>query len=616
MIPKLSNNRIGLLLIILALAITPAFGQRRRSNTTGSGELGRSAVFNPPQVVWGRMQEECQGPNSVECVASIMKQAGATPQAIAFARMINGDGYMDSFREMGKVDIATAFYPFRANTNGATFLVNGSPSLISLEELDRWGKVDIRTDPLYAGIARRFPDVMLWGGDPGYVSIQRLAGGGQRLIFAYALLNGCHACDVAGYAQVGFDFDGSGRFLVAKLLRLTRPTKTHHQHPVKTSRTKSRSSPPNGARTNLTSLPLVASLEGGLLNFSSDGRYVATQTDRDGNHYTSKIWNPGKSQPLLTMEGRFNGFSPDNRFLMISHYGSDYTQVFDLYEVPGGQRLNSWRGWQSAGFSPDSKFIIADVGYKDGKPITEFWSIERGQRTRVLVNKTPAFSHDGKLMIFVDDAETTTSVVAAETNRSIRQLQGKFLWFSQDDRLIATKEKAVLTIWQTATGERLSEIECWGEAYLSPNGELVATEVFDYRRSKHEPITKVSEVRSGKLVASIDGRLTSPYYPFLNNGALIVTDITNSFKSVTRVWQAASGQLKMQLEGGFRGFSSDGQLLLTEIWWRGSEHTTKLWKVENATLFANVEGYPMGFTPDSQFLFTGSKAIRVWRLRG
>lgn len=251
--------RILLLLIVFSLPFHHTLSQSRRSSANQSDdELGRSAVFNPPQVVWGRMQEECRGPSLTECVVSIMRQAGASAQAIKFTRMIEGDGYMDSFREMGKVDLATAFFPFRANTNGATFLVNGSPSLISLEELDRWGKIDIQTDPLYPAIARRFPEVMLWGGQPDFVSMQRLPSGGQRFVFAYVLLNGCHACDIAGYAQVGFDFDVKGNLSGAKLLRLVRPGKTRYQHSAKRTRT---------ARSNVEGYPM---------GFSPDSQFVFT----------------------------------------------------------------------------------------------------------------------------------------------------------------------------------------------------------------------------------------------------------------------------------------------------------------------------------------------------
>ena len=36
---------------------------------------------------------------------------------------------------MGQVDLAHVFYPSRANTNWAYFLVNGSPPMISTEDL-------------------------------------------------------------------------------------------------------------------------------------------------------------------------------------------------------------------------------------------------------------------------------------------------------------------------------------------------------------------------------------------------------------------------------------------------------------------------------------------------
>ncbi len=600
-----------LILLVLSLSFDQMNGQSRRGPAQpADGDFTRRAIFNPPQVVWGRMQDECRGPDLVECVVSIMRQAGASTQAIEFTRRIDGDGYMDSFREMGKVDLATAFYPFRANTNDGTFLVNGSPSMISLEDLDRWGKIDIRTDPLYPAIVRRFPEVMLWSGGAGFETMQRLPGGGQRFVFGYVLLNGCHACDIAGYAHVGYDFDREGRFLGARLLRLTKPGKTRYQHPVRKTRVGPRST---RTSTNPVSLPLVAQWDGHLLRLTRDGSFVATQIERDGNNYTTKIWKPGQTQSILTLEGAVAGFSPDGRFVMTNHYAADYTQIFDLYELPSGQRKGSWRGWQSAVFSGDSRFIIANVGYREGKSITEYWSVEQGRRVRSVVNAPTSFSHDDKYSISVDDQKKITSLLSSETNRLIRQLPGDFMWFSPDDRLIATKEKAMLKIWQTATGELLSEVECWGDAYLSPDGEVVATEVFDYRRNKNSPIVKLSEVRGGKLLAAIDGKLTSPYYPFIKNGKFIVTDITDT-RSVTKIWESANGQLVRSFEGGFRGFSSDGRFAITEIWWKGPEHTTKLWRAESGDLFANVEGYPMGFSPDSQFVFTGSKGVKVWQL--
>ena len=41
------------------------------------------------------------------------------------------------------------------------------------------------------------------------------------LIFRMILLNGCHGCEVAGYASVGLEFDASGLLIGTKLLALS-----------------------------------------------------------------------------------------------------------------------------------------------------------------------------------------------------------------------------------------------------------------------------------------------------------------------------------------------------------------------------------------------------------
>ena len=51
--------------------------------------------------------------------------------------------------------------------------------------------------------------------------MQTLPDGGQRFIFAYALIDGPRAGKQAGWVLVAFDFDGQGRFLQTRLVRLT-----------------------------------------------------------------------------------------------------------------------------------------------------------------------------------------------------------------------------------------------------------------------------------------------------------------------------------------------------------------------------------------------------------
>jgi hypothetical protein len=91
---------------------------------------------------------------------------------------------------------------------------------VQVEDFVHLKYIDIRKDPLYPAIARKSPRVELWG-HADFKAMQALPGGGQRFIFSFVLLNGCHTCEVAGYAQVAFDFTAAGRFLGTKLLRLT-----------------------------------------------------------------------------------------------------------------------------------------------------------------------------------------------------------------------------------------------------------------------------------------------------------------------------------------------------------------------------------------------------------
>jgi hypothetical protein len=55
-----------------------------------------------------------------------------------------------------------------------------------------------------------------------FQQMQTLPDGGQSFIFAYALIDGPRAGKKAGWVIVAFDFDGQGRFLQTRLVRLTR----------------------------------------------------------------------------------------------------------------------------------------------------------------------------------------------------------------------------------------------------------------------------------------------------------------------------------------------------------------------------------------------------------
>jgi len=149
----------------------------------------------------------------------VMKQGGASSQAMAFTRIMQDNCYLAKFTKMGKVDLAYVFYPSRANTNYAYFMVNGNPPLVSTEK--EGGHIDITKDPVYSAWSRKYREIGRW--DPAvFQTMEALPGGGQRFIFAYELINGPRSGEKVGWALVAFDFDGRGRFLQTRLLRLTR----------------------------------------------------------------------------------------------------------------------------------------------------------------------------------------------------------------------------------------------------------------------------------------------------------------------------------------------------------------------------------------------------------
>jgi hypothetical protein len=229
--------RRALLFAVLPLLLCIGGKDLNAQAPIDSGVIGRKAVWAPTKGAQKRIAQ-CN-PASVECLTSVMRQSGASSQAVQFATLLNreGDeGYMTSFRRMGRVDLVAVIHPFRANTNFAYWLVNGTPPVLettltgenqeNTDEVDQRKRIDIKTDPLYSSVVKRFPELDLETGRNTFENMRRLPEGGQEFVFSFPLVNGCRACEIGGYAHVGFDFDPAGNFSGAKLLRLSR---AHHK---------------------------------------------------------------------------------------------------------------------------------------------------------------------------------------------------------------------------------------------------------------------------------------------------------------------------------------------------------------------------------------------------
>ncbi len=155
------------------------------------------------------------------CFANGMQQSGASPQAIAFTRKINNDGFMRDFRQEGKVSVAYVYFPFRANENQGAYLVNGTPALIDIDNQQLLAKTALLKNPTYQNLSRKYPNITMFTGDRGgtnFLTVEKQAGGGQRFIVPYSLRNQCHACTLVGTINYAFDFNNNGKFLGTRLV--------------------------------------------------------------------------------------------------------------------------------------------------------------------------------------------------------------------------------------------------------------------------------------------------------------------------------------------------------------------------------------------------------------
>ncbi|MFZ3054534.1 MAG: hypothetical protein WA091_00930 [Minisyncoccales bacterium] len=185
--------------------------------------LGKQKEIGP-SAVWSSFQESLgKWPTCYdsECVYKTMEQFGASPDAVAFSRLLSERGFLDEFTEMGRIDLGEVTFIGRVNSMQQYYLINGSPILISTEIKDT-SSLDWKKDKLYLEMKNKYPDVTLLGSSPNFAKKEVLPNGNERYIFIYRFTNGCHSCATEYFANIGFDFDSKGTFLDKIFLEITK----------------------------------------------------------------------------------------------------------------------------------------------------------------------------------------------------------------------------------------------------------------------------------------------------------------------------------------------------------------------------------------------------------
>lgn|GEM_PF-3401772 len=189
-------------------------------------DRGPESIWDPTDKARAEALQKCKKEERktdrfVKCVLQVMKDRGATDQAIEFTRLLKGEGFMISFKETGKVDVAAIFSPFKDPPKESIVFMNGRDKLMKIDDPNLLRKIDLTGDPQYPSLIKKFPKMALWPGNPELPRAETSPEGGQRFLVNYHLLNGCFPCEFAGTAQVAFDFDEGGKFLGPRLVFIT-----------------------------------------------------------------------------------------------------------------------------------------------------------------------------------------------------------------------------------------------------------------------------------------------------------------------------------------------------------------------------------------------------------
>ena len=208
-------------LLLLALAAcqgrAPEPGKDpANSDTAPTGKTAADGTLRWSEaVVWDGDLNACrQGENAAtrDCLRDAMRAGGASADAIAAAEQLSTGGelaYVTAWHEHDGLGVATVEYPFRANTNEGTRLVDVAGKRVDVDAL----QLDdaLRADPAVQALLAAHPQATPFAPAQAAGTVA-LDGGGIRLLYRTPLRD-CHACADVGQLQIGYDFDGKRNFI-------------------------------------------------------------------------------------------------------------------------------------------------------------------------------------------------------------------------------------------------------------------------------------------------------------------------------------------------------------------------------------------------------------------
>ncbi|MGH9703269.1 MAG: hypothetical protein ACRD4K_07830, partial [Candidatus Acidiferrales bacterium] len=178
-----------------AVAIAASAAAQRRE----SQKFDASSIYQPGMTQMQMARAACDMKKGLEvqaCFVEQMKKGGAPAPAVAFMHAIENNGFMRDFKKTGKVDIAFVYYVYRANENQGCLLVNGTPSIVDVDDYKLVpGKAELVKNPQYAALLKKEPNLIVFPGERDgmkFITASHTESGGQKFVVPY-ILSKCHA---------------------------------------------------------------------------------------------------------------------------------------------------------------------------------------------------------------------------------------------------------------------------------------------------------------------------------------------------------------------------------------------------------------------------------------
>jgi hypothetical protein len=217
---------------IVALASYVVFLEVEASQDSDD-KFGTSAIWDPGDQALEQIREGCKNgdpEDHTQCFIDHMADAGASAEALDFTQEYAQEhggslAILKDFHPLDAVDLGQAYFPEAKDTRWSVLLLNGLPEILDTSDVKLLPQKELTLDPQYTALRGAHPQIAIFPGggalQPGVSPpMQKLSRGGQRFVIDYTLREGCVSCTLLGHATFGFDFDPTGQFQGARLIKV------------------------------------------------------------------------------------------------------------------------------------------------------------------------------------------------------------------------------------------------------------------------------------------------------------------------------------------------------------------------------------------------------------